>query len=216
MNLHGSDASSLNTPIILEARKEFESMSSTCYQHRTQVNRVKGIYRYDCVGFVSYALRQATPQAWKTVFKLTGIARGRIPSPRSYRKFFAELQEKKLTGWEPITKGSSLLPGDIVAWELTNAKSVGHAVVIGTSPVALPNNQFLAEVYDSTSSPHGDDSRPNDMRAEILFSTGRRSGLGHGMMVFSCDPHTGSINGLRWSPSAKLKLVPISAGRPTY
>jgi hypothetical protein len=69
--------------------------------------------------------------------------------------------------------------------------------------------------YDSTASPHSDDSRPNDERAQRLGSTGRRSDLGHGVMVFTADPATGALAGLRWGVKAKVIAVPIAAGRPT-
>jgi len=190
-------------------------MVSTVYQYQTKVDRGAGSYQYDCVGFVSYALKRATPQAWATVAKATGIAKGRIPSPAKYRTFFAGLAERPQPGWIAVTKASELRPGDVVAWEHKTATSVGHAVVIGSNPIPGPDGSWLVEVYDSTASPHSDDSRPNDQRAQMLDSTGRRSGLGHGTMVFMADPATGALTGLRWSVKAKITAVPIAAGRPT-
>jgi len=98
----------------------------------------------------------------------------------------------------------------VVAWEHKTETSTGHAVIIAKAPVAGPEGSWMVEVYDSTSSPHGDDSR-----AQVLDTTGRRSGLGHGVMVFIADPATGAITGLRWSRKAKAITVPIAAGRPT-
>lgn len=113
----GAEAAAVFWPLFQEATNEFRTMTATVYQHHTQVDRAAGTYRYDCVGFVSYALRRAAPQAWATTVKVTGIAAGRIPSPARYRIFFAALAEKPQPGWEAVKKASELRPGDVVAWE---------------------------------------------------------------------------------------------------
>jgi len=213
--LAGAEPPPVRVPLFREAAHEFGTMTSTLYQHQTQVDRAAGSYRYDCVGFVSYALKQAAPQAWTTTAKVTGIAKGRIPSPLRYRAFFAGLAEKPQPGWQAVTKASELRPGDVVAWEHRTETSVGHAVIVGKTPVPGPDGSWLVEVYDSTSSPHSDDSRTTDPRAQVFDTTGRRSGLGHGLMMFISDPATGVLTGLRWSRKAKPITVPIAAARPT-
>ena len=213
--LGAAETPPVGAPLFREATHEFSTMTVTLYQHQTRVDRAAGSYRYDCVGFVSYALKQAAPQAWASAVKVTGIAKGRIPSQPRYREFLAGLAGKQQPGWEAVTKGSELRPGDVVAWEHKTETSVGHAVIIGKAPVQGPDGSWLVEVYDSTSAPHGDDSRANDPRAQILESTDRRSGLGHGVMVLIADPASGALTGLRWSPKGKVITVPIAAGRPT-
>lgn len=202
-------------PLFHEATNEFWAMTATLYQYQTRVNRAEGVFRYDCVGFVSYALKQAAPQAWETVFRETGIAKGHIPSPPRYRAFFASLEEKPLSGWEAVTRAADLRPGDVIAWEHKTEHAVGHAAVVASVPVQGPDGEWSVEVYDSTSSPHSDDSRPGDPRAQATESNGRHSGLGHGVMVLLADPASGALTGLRWSRSAKAVTVPIAAGRPT-
>ena len=211
----GAEPASSGGPLFHEAVKEFTAMKSTLYQHQTRVDHTSGSYRYDCVGFVSYALKQAAPQARESAFKELGIKPGRIPTPGKYAAFFASLAEKPQTGWLAVGKASELRPGDVVAWEKITATSNGHAVVVAGVPVAGPEGTWVVEVYDSTSSPHGEDSRTNDPRAGVLASTGKRSGLGHGLMAFSADPVTGALTGYRWTPKSKTNLVPIAAGRPT-
>lgn len=202
-------------PLYDEVVREFDGMTATSYQHRTSVDPVAGTYRYDCVGLVSYALKHAAPQAWASAFKGTGIAKGRIPSPARYRAFFAGLAAAPQPGWTAVTKASDLRPGDVVVWEHQTASSTGHAVIIGGTPKPLPDGSWQVKVFDSTSSPHGRDSRPADERARVLPSSGRPSGLGNGVMVFTADPATGALTGLRWSPNARAIVVPIAAGRPT-
>lgn len=200
-------------PLFHEATREFKTMTTTLYQHQTRVDRAAGSYRYDCVGFVSYALKRAAPLAWDSTVKATGLAKGRIPSPPRYRAFFASLADKPQPGWAAVTKVSELRPGDVVAWEHKTATAVGHAVVIGGTPSLGPDGAWVVEVYDSTSSPHQEDSRPSDPRAQVMPS-GRRSGLGHGVLGLIADPVSGALTGYRWSPKAKTMTVPIAAGRP--
>lgn len=213
--LWSADQPGVEGPLFKEATHQFKTMTSTLYQHQTRVDRTTGSYRYDCVGFVSYALRQAAPQAWDSVFKGTGIAKGRIPSPPRYQVFFASLAEKPQPGWEAVIKPSELRPGDVVAWEHKTESAVGHAVIIGGVPVRAEDGSWVVEVYDSTSSPHADDSRRDDKRAQVLEATGRPSGLGRGTMAFVTDPESGALIGLRWSPKGKTVITPIAAGRPT-
>jgi len=198
-----------------EAANQFKTMTSTLYQHQTRVDRTTGSHRYDCVGFVSYALKQAAPQARESAFKALDIKPGLIPTPAKYVAFFASLAERPQPGWQAVAKASEMRPGDVVAWERITPSSNGHAVVIASVPVAGPEGTWVVEVYDSTASPHGDDSRPKDQRAEVLARNGLRSGLGHGVMAFAADPTTGALTGYRWSPKSKTITVPIAAGRPT-
>lgn len=213
----GEDEESTNQagPLFQEATRQFESMTSTLYQHKTQVDPTTGSHRYDCVGFVSHALKQAAPKARESAFKALKIQPGRIPTPGLYCSFFNSLAGKPQEGWTAVAKVSDLRPGDVVAWERITTTSNGHAVVIAGLPVAGPQGTWVVKVYDSTASPHGDDSRPTDKRAEVLAASGNRSGLGHGLMAFSADPVTGALTGYRWAPASKTVVALIAAGRPT-
>ncbi len=213
--LQGEELPVSDGPLFREATAQFKTMTTTLYQHKTEVDRTAGSFHYDCVGFVSYALKQAAPQARESAFKACGIAKGRIPSPPAYQKFFASLAEKPQAGWQAVVKASDLQPGDVVSWEKKTETSSGHAVVIKSVPVAGPDGIWQVEVYDSTASPHGNDSRTDDKRARVLAANGKRSGLGHGLMAFTADPVTGALTGYRWSPKSKTSTVPIAAGRPT-
>lgn len=202
-------------PLFQEATKQFKAMTSTLYQHKTQVDPKSGSHRYDCVGFVSYALKQAAPQARASAFQFLGIKPSRIPTPAKYVTFFNSLGTTPQPGWQAVAKVSDLRPGDVVAWERITETSNGHAVVIASVPVKAADGTWVVKVYDSTSSPHSEDSRPTDPRAEVLATSGKRSGLGHGMMAIVADSTTGALTGYRWTPKSKTITVPIAAGRPT-
>jgi hypothetical protein len=201
-------------PLIAEAQRQFREMKSTGYQHKTEVDGKAQSYRYDCVGFVAYALKQAAPQARASAFQALEIAPGRIPSPPKYVAFFQSLTKNPQQGWQVVNRAKDLMPGDVVAWEYKTARSSGHAVIIAGIAKEEQKGIWVVKVYDSTSSPHADDSRLKDLRAEVLAASGNRSGLGHGVMAFSADPTTGVIIGYRWSPTSKTKITPIAAGRP--
>lgn len=205
-----------NAPLLTEAKRQFETMKSTFYQYRIDVDRDAGSYRYDCVGFVSYSLKQATPEAWASVFNATGIAKNRIPSPPKYQVFFASLSTTPQPGWQAVPKVSDLRPGDIVSWDHRTKTAVGHAVILASTPQPVPGKEgsWKVEVYDSTGSPHTEDTRPGDERAQPLPGSGKRSGLGRGVMILTADPITGGLTGLGWSLRAATVTVPIAAGRP--
>lgn len=203
-------------PLFQQATNEFASMKRTLYQHATRVDETAGSYCFDCVGFVSHALRKAAPQAWQSVQKVTELPPHRIPSPPKYRAFLADLALHPQPGWLAVTNAAELRPGDLVAWEHKTATASGHAVIIGSRPMRTSDGAWVVEVYDSTSSPHSEDSRPTDPRAEVLATTGRPSGLGHGVMVLEGKEPEGALTGLRWSTKAKAVTVPIAAGRPVF
>jgi hypothetical protein len=206
----------IESPIFCEATTEFQVMKTTLYQYQLRVDRAAGSYRYDCVGFVSYALRQATPAAWSTLIKVTGVTTGHIPNPVAYRSFLAGLAQHSQPGWQAVTNISELRPGDIVAWEHKTETAIGHALIIGSFPMAETDGGWSVEVYDSTSFPHGNDSRPNDPRTQKMETNDRPNGLGKGKIVLIADPVSGALTGFRWSPRAKIVLVPIAAGRPVF
>jgi hypothetical protein len=203
------------SPLFTEVTNQFTTMKSTLYHYRVELDRAGGSYKYDCVGLVWAALKQATPQAWDSLVKSTGVPKGRIATPQHYRAFFASLSAQPQRGWQAITNVANLRPGDVVAWEHKTANAVGHAVITGEIPVRAEDGEWTVKVFDSTSSPHAQDSRPGDERAGFGVS-GRRSGLGHGVMVFISDPKSGVLTGLRWSLNAKAVTVPIAAGRPVF
>jgi hypothetical protein len=189
-------------------------MRSTMYQHRIEVDRKEGSFRYDCVGLVSYALKQAAPTAKESAFQYLGIKPGYVPTPGKYVTFFLSLGDKPQPGWEPVKKVWDLRAGDVVAWEQKTATSNGHAVIIADTPSKGPSDDWIVPIYDSTAAPHLEDTRVLDTRAEPVAGSSKRSGLGRGIMALTADPLTGVLTGYRWTPKSKAFVVPIAAGRP--
>ena len=209
-----TEAPAVSGPLYTEAVSEFTTMKTTLYQHKTEVDRAAGSFQYDCVEFVSYALKQAAPQAWTTVVKVTGLRPHRVPSPVTYQKFLAGLADRPQHAWQAVTKVADLRAGDVVSWDHKTTRASGHAVIIAGTPTKSSDGTWVVEVYDATSTPHAQDSRPKDPRAQVFSVTGRPSGLGHGIMAFTADPTTGALTGYRWTPKSAAVPCPIAAGRP--
>lgn len=85
-------------PLLALVSGALEAMASTRYQHRTEVDPARGSYRFDCVGLVSWALKQATPQAWASLRETMALSPGRIPSPPTMVRFFAGLARQPQPG----------------------------------------------------------------------------------------------------------------------
>ena len=79
--MRGAEAPASAGPLFHEVTHPFKAMTTTRYQHQTRVDRTTGRYRYDLVGFESFALKQAAPQARESAFKALAIKPGSIPSP---------------------------------------------------------------------------------------------------------------------------------------
>mgnify|MGYP006282580257 CR=1 FL=1 len=189
-------------------------MRSTRYQHHTQVDASAGRYRFDCVGLVAWALRQATPQAWRSLRDTMAIRPGRSPSPSTLVRFFQGLALRPRPGWRALGSVQELRSGDVLAWVHRSSHASGHALIAASQPQPIGPGLWQLEVFDATSTPHGDDSRPWDPRAEPYWRTGRPSGLGRGRIALVADPASGALRGFRWRPSGPTVLAPVAAGRP--
>ena len=49
--------------LLREAKRQLANMKTSKYSHQTYVDEQRGIYHYDCSGFVAYALEQVRPEA---------------------------------------------------------------------------------------------------------------------------------------------------------
>ena len=201
-------------PLLGLVEETLSTMTGTHYQHRTAVDTAQGSYGFDCVGLVSWALRQATPQAWSTLRQTMAIRPGRIPSPPTLVRFLQALTLHPQPNWQALSGVEQLRGGDVLAWAHRSSHASGHALILAGPPEPLGPGLWQVPVFDSTSTPHQDDSRPLDPRARTFERTGRPSGLGRGVIALVADPVGGSLRGFRWRPSGPTVLAPIAAGRP--
>jgi len=174
------------------------SLHSSIYQHGVQIDEEEGLYRFDCSQMVSWILRRATRLAYAQAHGLAGnIFHGidQIPPDHPTR------------GLRHVARIADLLPGDVIAWRTPPglpSRVSGHVVIAAGPPVAFRRG-YLVRVVDSTSYPHGEDSRAGG------------SGFGYGTMYFETDPATGEGIGYGWTGRYSERYVlrtRIAVGRP--
>ncbi|MFA4860572.1 hypothetical protein [Methanoregula sp.] len=168
-----------------EAYRIFSNMKSTEYVHTTYVNESKGIYRFDCLGFVDYVLQQGAPEA----FKSAGHGYER-PELAVYGRYFRNLgPTPNPEGWSRVARPVDLKPGDICLWQKITPDSVGHMWIIAGTPYVNParTDEVLVRIFDSDGV-HADDSRA---------AKSYKYGLGSGILGMLVDAG-GNPVGLNW------------------
>jgi hypothetical protein len=224
-------APSNSSPMVAIAYHQFNTMQCTHYQHRDLQDSVEGTYYYDCVGFTSYSVRIADPQAWNSLVSAVNLPAGRVPSPRLYASFFTQLVSTPQTGWSPVTTAAALLPGDLLAWSpsIGGTPDAGHSVMALSAPTSLGGGRYALVVMDSTATTHGPDdtrktSNPLSARNAPLgaLSTSSsadpapsdaHSGLGIGTIALDTGP-TGSVVGVEWTIGTAVEHVNFASARP--
>lgn len=151
------------------------SVKKTWYQHKTKVNRRKGIYGWDCSGMTSWILRRVAPRAHKALYRdrpvaktfLKAILRAPVGKPKH--------------GWQQIGDMAEVRPGDIFAWRRPKewGKGVtGHVgfIISRPQPVTELDNTYVVRIMDATRYRHQDDTR-----------VGKDTGFGAGTILFMTD-----------------------------
>jgi hypothetical protein len=172
-------------------------MTASTYSHTTSVDEAKGIFDYDCSGFVGYALGRAFPSGMAAIVAAT-TAR---PLAKDFEIFFASIPlGGTKAGFARVARVVQLVPGDIVAWlepaDVTG--NTGHTFFVHGAPRVNPSrsDEILVPIEDSTSSPHG----ATDSRT-ASGSTGLVTGT-VGLLIDS----TGAPVGYRWTGGVSTKL----------
>jgi hypothetical protein len=199
-------ASAIESSLLLnEAQRELSTMKSSHYQHRTDVNESKGIFNYDCSGFVDYALQKVAPAAYAEI--PISKPSSQRPLAQDFYNLFAR-STSKTSHWQQITKVDRLQAGDVVAWlrpPESDSNNTGHVMIIASVPRINPDraDEMLIPVIDSTSSPHANDTRRQG-----------ETGLGRGTIgaIFNAQ---GKAIAYRWrgGQSKQAQATDIAFGR---
>jgi len=193
--LQSADASTRVLATVAEIERH---LRSTVYSHQLRVDPSQGLYQFDCSLMVSWILSQAAPVAHGEISGLAG-------------HYFSSIDQipptQPTAGWRHVVRISEVQPGDVIAWRTPPGlpSSVSGHVVIAVGRPEPFRNGFLLRVVDSTSFPHGEDSR------------GGGSGFGYGTMYFEVDPQSGGGVGYGWTGRYSGNYVlrtRIAVGRP--
>ncbi len=137
--------------IVAEIARELANKKSAVYSHTTFVDEAKGVYNFDCSGFLGYALDRAFP---------AGIAALRAATrARPLAEDFARFISTTTAQWSRVDRAIDLKPGDLVAWlqpaDIPSANT-GHAMFVYGAPIANPSrSEVIVPIADATSTPHG-------------------------------------------------------------
>lgn len=194
--------------LFQEATRQVSVMKVSAYEHATSVDETTGTFKYDCSGFLGYALNRVLPAQFAAVQAFGGVTR---PLAKHYQEFFASIAPGATkSGWSSVARAADVRAGDVVAW-LTPADLVttntGHVMVVTGAPTVNPKraDEIIVPITDSTSSFHG----PADTRYPSA------DGLGRGSIGIIVDA-AGKPVRYRWTGgySTKEYSTAISFGRP--
>lgn len=200
--LVGSSAQLSGQGLADAAEKDLQLAKETHYQHKTHIDKTAGVFDVDCSGFVDHLLKQVAPQQYDQLPIEPGHTR---PRAETYYQFFVDLAQTPKPGWKAVSSFSELRRGDLIAWKKETAAQetgdTGHVMVVGAAPVRLANASYQLTVYDSTKSPHDNDTR----------ATGA-DGIGRGDLFFYVNAQDAPI-AFQFSSKRQVHDAPISMGR---
>jgi len=185
-----------------EALRELNKVTSTTYAHIVKIDEERGLYEYDCSGFVGYALSNVAPRAFAEVNALYNTKR---PNVKLYVHLLRAIGPGETRGlWHRVGAVPNLRPGDLVAWIATDKRrdhlgivNSGHIVIVDSVPKEQPNGEWVVPVIDATTTGHG----PNDPRRKP-----DETGLGRGSIVLHTED--GSLpTAYRWGDGASDPLI---------
>jgi hypothetical protein len=180
----------------------------TSYDHKTNVDEAKGIYDFDCSGFIDYVLSRVRPQALIIIPHQEHI---RPLADDFYCYFTNRSSTPNDARWSRIERPIDLLTGDLIAWlqfpQSLDQQYTGHVMMVRSVPSLNPMrfDEVLIPVIDSTVSPHANDTRPEGS-----------TGLGTGTIGINVNG-AGYPLGFYWSDgeSSKMEQTKIAFGRLT-
>src|SRR5258708_905038 len=72
---HALTTSAGASSLLAEVNRELGAVQSTSYDHSTYVDESRGVFNFDCSGFVGYALEQSVPEAMPAIRTELGVER---------------------------------------------------------------------------------------------------------------------------------------------
>jgi hypothetical protein len=197
------DPNALPLRVASEALHILEHTKQTDYQHNLVIDDATGTYDVDCSGFVSYILERVAPAHLKLIPLKPSESR---LGAGNYCNFFASLPVQAGSGWRQVPRLLNARRGDLIAWGPVNkVPHSGHVFIVAKHPVTNHDGSLSVMAYDSSHTPHFDDSRGN---GPGQFPNGIGSGAIHFQTGSGGEPVAFQSNA-----SEKFASVPIAIGR---
>ncbi|HEX5033302.1 MAG TPA: hypothetical protein VFW62_02365, partial [bacterium] len=178
-----------------------KKLKTSIYNPNTKVDLEKGIFEFDCSGMVNWILERSAPVAFAEL-------KAERPRVIEYVKALKAIPvNQPSAGWRRVEKIADAEPGDVIAWPTPDwypSTATGHMGILVAPPLKVDGG-YLLRIADSTSYPHGDDSREGG------------TGFGYGGVLITVDPKTGAGTGQGWTGRHSYNTVletPIYVGRP--
>jgi cell wall-associated NlpC family hydrolase len=164
------------SPVVAELRRVAANLRSTRYAHGTRIDERAGRYDFDCSAMATFVLARSAPRANAAVMRRNG--RGRPVARDFHDVIAASPADRPREGWLRLARAQDLRPGDVIAWRRppsVASRNTGHVAFVIGAPrrIDREGRRYLVRVADSTSIPHGDDTRPR----------AHRSGFGYGNLT---------------------------------
>lgn len=164
-----------------------DSLVKTSFLRGGQFSNYNGDYHCDCSSLISSILKIERPQFFQS------ISHGKSNLKSSDFFNFAKESLNYTRNIEEI------LPGSLICWrkdQVPKSGDSGHIAIILDSPIKDKLNFYKLRVFDSTKTPHSNDSRAHQ-------------GVGEGDLYLQCNGR-GEILGLKWSDDlSKVKRTEI-------
>jgi hypothetical protein len=195
--------------LVAEAARQVGAMKVSSYEHTTAVDESTGTFKYDCSGFLGYALTRVLPVQFAAVKAFAAVAR---PLAVHYEKFFETIAAGTTkSGWTRVARAIDIRPGDVVAWlkpaELVS-ENTGHVMIVTGAATVNPKraDEIIIPITDSSAAFHG----PEDTRYPSA------DGLGRGTIGIIVNA-AGTPIRYRWTGgySTKEYSTSISFARPS-
>jgi len=179
-----------------------EHVVTSVYKADTKVDLDRGNFEFDCSGMVNWILAIAAPKAHADLQSSRAVV-------ATYVKMLQAIPYDQPTqNWRNVKRIEDAEAGDVIAWPTPKdwypSTATGHMGIIVKKPEKVSGG-YLVRIADSTSLPHGEDSRSG------------ASGFGYGTIFITTDPDTGIGTGQGWTGRYSGNTViktPIVVGRP--
>lgn len=184
----------LGEKVVKEVNRILANLKKSKYDLWGHVDETRGIYDFDCCGFVDYVLQKALPQHSAI------IPANKCPRPLNDEYFYflkkTSSWKKGRNGWRRIKRIKDVLPGNILSRE-------GHTLLIIGHPKQINNRNFRVLVAEC-----GMHSLIGDTRKK------GNAGLGTGELWLISDSKGELVALARDNWDGKIRRHPWVIGRP--